>query len=161
MDTEARTGGIRSLSRERRIRIRPGVLQFRFEAVLLIGWVWLLWVPAQSLAGENCKLGVQVKAHQFGMQIVVEGVDSGSPAEKAGLRRGDQLLMVGNVATFGTKSIEEMKSALDATPCGEVIRVMFRRNGIPQTVDIQLGSAGEQDSAKEPGSATSPTGIAS
>jgi len=127
----------------------------------LIGWVWLLWVPAQSLAGENCKLGVQVKAHQFGMQIVVEGVDSGSPAEKAGLRRGDQLLMVGNVATFGTKSIEEMKSALDATPCGEVIRVMFRRNGIPQTVDIQLGSAGEQDSAKEPGSATSPTGIAS
>jgi len=77
------------------------------------------------------------------MQIVLAAVVPDSPAEKAGLRAGDQLMMVGNIPAFGAKSMEEIAGSMNSTPCGEIVRVMFRRNGIPTSVDIQLETAGQ------------------
>jgi membrane-associated protease RseP (regulator of RpoE activity) len=117
--------------------------------------VTILLTVSPVTTGPGCKLGVSFRpADAYGLQVEIVGVMPGSPAEKAGLRSGDQLIMVGNVPAFGAESTQKIVAAIEATPCGEAIRVMFRRNGIPMATDAKL-VAWEPSDADSKGSAPS------
>lgn len=67
--------------------------------------------------------------------VVVSDVQSGSPAEAAGLRPGDQLVRVNNLAVSSALDIE--RGLLDLRP-GQRADVLVRRDGKEQTLAMEI-----------------------
>jgi len=80
------------------------------------------------------------------LQAWVDGVASGGPADRAGVRRGDLVLSVDGVDV--KPSCEGALDALFEGPCGSAISVTFRhaKKGEPTTVEL-VRSAGFTDPA--------------
>ncbi|MBI3327132.1 MAG: trypsin-like peptidase domain-containing protein [Nitrospinae bacterium] len=82
--------------------------------------------------------------------ILVVDVAPGSPAQRAGLKGGDEAIQVGNVLVRlggdlitevdGTKmrTFEELSDYIDSKRPGDVIRVSFHRKGKSQVVPVTL-----------------------
>jgi serine protease Do len=67
--------------------------------------------------------------------VVLAEVQSGSPAEAAGFRSGDQVLQVGEIAVMTPLDIE--RGLLDV-PVGRPTHVAVRRDGQDQVLDLEL-----------------------
>ncbi|MCK7503891.1 MAG: PDZ domain-containing protein [Desulfobacterales bacterium] len=117
---------------------------------------------AQSIAGKEKErgawLGVRLKVEKTETVVdgkkeikeeskggaVVDGVVDDSPAEKAGLKKGDVIV------NFGDKTIvdadELMKAVRESTP-GSKVKLTTLRDGKKSSVDVELaeGKAGEKE----------------
>ena len=72
-------------------------------------------------------------------RVLLTEVQTGSPAETAGFRAGDQVLKVGDLAVTNTLDIE--RGLLEAQP-GQPTRVVVRRDGREQNLPIDVRALG-------------------
>src|SRR5204863_553814 len=84
---------------------------------------------------QHAYLGVELGSDNARARVVT--VRSGTPAAKAGLRKGDVIVSVG-----GTKvsSADELRSAISARKPGDRVSVTYTRNGTRHTVSVTLAS---------------------
>ena len=68
--------------------------------------------------------------------IVIDVVEAGSPAERAGLKRGDVILGVGGKAI---KDSDELVSIISETEIGRKLRLEYLRDGKRLTTDVEVG----------------------
>ena len=69
--------------------------------------------------------------------LLLEGTSAGSPAEKAGLLKGDVLVQVGDVEIA---NIHDFVYALQVYKPGDVVLTRFLRDGAPQEVRVTLAT---------------------
>jgi membrane-associated protease RseP (regulator of RpoE activity) len=70
-------------------------------------------------------------------QVIVSGVEPGSPADAAGLRLGDTLLAIGQVR--GADAFTHITDRLRLAP-GDSVSVIFLRNGLRQRVTVEAAA---------------------
>ena len=63
----------------------------------------------------------------------IKTVFAGSPAEAAGLRRGDLI-----TAIDGSKPLEEQQDPVFAQPIGRVLHLTVRRDSVERSYDVTL-----------------------
>ncbi len=68
--------------------------------------------------------------------IVINGVEPGSPAERAGLKRGDVILAVDGKPIHGG---DELVSIISDTDIGKKLRLEYLRDGKRGTADVEVG----------------------
>ncbi|MCS7030078.1 MAG: S41 family peptidase [Gloeomargarita sp. SKYG116] len=92
-------------------------------------------------AGEFSGIGVRLKLddEQEPPRITIADVVDNSPAAKAGIRPGDELVSVAGRSTRGM-SLEDA-SRLIRGPAGTVLRLEIRRPGMTETLPLQLTRA--------------------
>jgi putative serine protease PepD len=80
-------------------------------------------------------------AEQFDLEVsrgaLVRFVEPGSPADEAGLERGDIVLVI---AQREIEGVEDVFAAVRAAQVGDTVEVMVVRNGVERTFDVLLGS---------------------
>jgi serine protease Do len=88
---------------------------------------------------------------------LVADVPSGSPAEKAGIKRGDVIV------SFDGKEIKEMNDLpylVGSTPVGKGVKVELVRDGRRKTVKVEIGELKEtEEKAEAPGEEQSDLGL--
>jgi carboxyl-terminal processing protease len=84
-----------------------------------------------ELTGELFGIGTQLRQEE-GEQPVIVRVFTGSPAEEAGLRRGDIITAVNNRTTRGKTITEVVDIILD--PSRETANVTYKRDGVTTSV---------------------------
>ena len=89
--------------------------------------------------GLTCRERVQDSAAAR-QQVVIEGVAANSPAEAAGLRRGDFLLKLGDRSVANRFDVER---ALWNCKPGERIEASILRDGVPARVSLKLAGVRE------------------
>jgi S1-C subfamily serine protease len=84
--------------------------------------------------------------------VLVLQVESGSPAEAAGLRAGNQKVTIGGVSTLiggdvivgmdgqVIASVEDLQAELSQDAPGQTVRVIFIRSGRQRSVSVTLGA---------------------
>ena len=77
-------------------------------------------------------------ANVVGVRLM--GVTPGSPADKAGVRKGDVVVEFGGVAV---KDLYEYTDALRSHKPGDVVKVVVERDGKRLTFDARLGARGD------------------
>ena len=92
--------------------------------------------PAPTQTGYGSWFGSIPDTDQDGQGIVLTGVSSGSPAEKAGLKANDIIVMMAGKETPG---LAEMVAVLRAHKPGETIEVVSWRGEEKKTVKVTLG----------------------
>ena len=90
-------------------------------------------------------LGTQLEKKDGAVRI--QEVVSGSPAEKAGLNVGDQLLSVDGVKINSVRAVQRIA----AFSLGKTLKMEFRRNNKIQTVDVAIEARPEARSKEPPG----------
>jgi S1-C subfamily serine protease len=86
-----------------------------------------------ALVASSPYLGLQLEGETTRVQLVVPH----GPAARGGLRRGDQVVKVGDTLT---QSLEELRSALRASKPGDKLAVEVRRDGLPLTLTVEVGT---------------------
>jgi putative serine protease PepD len=69
--------------------------------------------------------------------ILLEGTSPGSPASRAGLRKGDVLLMM---AGDTVRTLRDMVTVLRLRQPGDTIDVVYRRSDSTKVVKVVLGA---------------------
>ncbi len=87
------------------------------------------------VAGETLPSG------SSGRSVVLAEVQNGSPAEASGFRPGDQVTRIGEMAINTPLDIE--RALLDVPP-GHPMRVLVRRDGKEQPIDLEVRALGAQ-----------------
>ncbi len=105
------------------------------EVPLLAGdFEWM--VPYEDLEKEKVRMGVRIAAHEG--EVVVEGVDEGTPAAKAGILPGSVLVSVdGNRIT----DLEDVYYIVGAKRDGDKAAVVVRRDGVEKTLELTFFKA--------------------
>ncbi|TMK87729.1 MAG: PDZ domain-containing protein [Actinobacteria bacterium] len=80
-------------------------------------------------------LGVSVSDGQTG--ALVQDVDPSSPAGRAGLQQGDEIVSLGGQSV---QSADDLTSAMQPHKPGDKVAVTFLRGQSRQSVDVQLAS---------------------
>jgi S1-C subfamily serine protease len=89
-----------------------------------------------ALAPGGAWMGIEM--HREGMgEVVIDAVVPGSPAEVAGLRRGDAILAIDNAPVT---SAADVTAALSALSPGRVIPVGAARGAAGFTAQVTLGA---------------------
>jgi serine protease Do len=88
-----------------------------------------------------------------GRAVVLSEVQNGSPAESAGFRPGDHVVRVGDLAVTTPLDIE--RALLDVPP-GQPTRVVVRRDGKEQALDLELKSLSPQPAPRAAVAAADP-----
>lgn len=70
--------------------------------------------------------------------VLLSQVESGSPAEKAGLSNGDIITKVGTTSV-GTP--DELRDAVRSAHAGEKVKISYLRDGKARTSEVELGAA--------------------
>jgi len=94
--------------------------------------------PGTELEGAAGFVGVQLRADDQTREIQIVETIKGSPAEKAGLKKGDVLLKVGSDAAADLKQTVNLVRQLKPG-CDGVLRV--RRAGKEQDITVKVGVA--------------------
>ena len=81
----------------------------------------------QRTSGSYCGIGVEIGAGSGGVEIT--RVHAGSPAERAGVRRGDQLIAV-NGGALGAEDVHTVADRLQG-PAGSIIELTLARGETP------------------------------
>ena len=101
-------------------------------------------IPAgASLDGPNDAGGLGLMVFVRGERTIVQQVLPGSPAEKAGIWAGDEILSVGEVAPTGVGR-EAVRQTLDGAP-GSTVAIDVRRPGVRDTLRFSLRREGPRD----------------
>jgi len=85
--------------------------------------------------GSQAFLGVSVTDGQNG--ALVQFVQQGAPADKAGIQQGDEIIGVGNQQV---QSAADLTTAMQSQKPGDKVKVTFLRGQSQQSVDVQLAS---------------------
>jgi S1-C subfamily serine protease len=95
-------------------------------------FVWM--VPYEGLEGKQVAMGVRLVGGKDN-EVLVEGVTPGSPAEKAGILKGDRLFSFdGRIVSDVTDvflNVREKKAGDKAT-------VVVRRDGAEKSVEVEF-----------------------
>jgi membrane-associated protease RseP (regulator of RpoE activity) len=89
--------------------------------------------PAQTASGQKVWLGVQISVTPDGPTIAA--VISGSPAEKAGLQRGDVIKAVDGTSV---SDVAGVRSDLANKNPGDTVKLSITRNGNAQDITVTL-----------------------
>ena len=68
--------------------------------------------------------------------VVIDSVESGSPAERAGLRRGDVILSIEGKTINST---DELVTMISESPIGKKLRLDYLRDGKRLNADVEVG----------------------
>jgi uncharacterized protein (TIGR03067 family) len=103
-------------------------------------WVMLRFehekaAPAQPTEGLSGFVGIAIRAGE-NQEVVVDSPLKGSPAEKAGLKKGDVILKVG--ATAATDLQTTIKAVRDVKP-GAKLEIRISRDGKESTITVTVG----------------------
>jgi S1-C subfamily serine protease len=123
------------------------------KTVSLLVLALTLAISAVAMAGgEQCKKDAAYKAKMaaahgwLGLETdkahTVVAVASGSPAEKAGFRKGDVVLALNGVPLSDTAKVKEAKAHCTV---GKTVAYTIQRNGAQQTLTATLAAAPEGD----------------
>ena len=96
-----------------------------------------------SFKGVNSGMGVQVSSHPDTLNMLILEIHKDSPAEKAGLQQGDQIVKIDNnkISEYGySKALQYIKSK----PLGSVISLTILRNGKEKIVSVTLANYDSQ-----------------
>jgi S1-C subfamily serine protease len=91
-------------------------------------------------AAQRGFLGIGLRPDED--KVVIEHVEPGSPAEKAGLKEGDVLVKVGKTEVKDTDSVIK---AVQATKPGDKLDVVIKRDGKEQTIEVTVGKKADED----------------
>jgi serine protease Do len=80
---------------------------------------------------------------QMGEGALIGEVMTGSPAEHAGIRKGDVVVKVDGISI---RSATQLRNKVGLTPVGRVLRLTIERGNATQTIDVEVGAA--QSAAK-------------
>jgi S1-C subfamily serine protease len=93
-----------------------------------------LGVSAQDVTPQNAaQLGVKATSG-----ALVQDVQAGSPAAKAGLKRGDVITKIGSSPIANS---QDMVAAVRSHKPGDKVAIVVDRNGTTVTIDVTLGSS--------------------
>jgi uncharacterized protein (TIGR03067 family) len=92
--------------------------------------------PANPTEGLAAFAGVQLRSDEDTKAIVVDAPIKGSPAEKAGLKKGDVILKVGPAAVTDLEAT--VKAVRQAKP-GAKLDFLVKRDGKEMTVTVTVG----------------------
>jgi len=107
----------------------------RFSILLVIIWGWFGVSTAQKLT-RRAFLGIDpVEKNQV---LVVNKVYAKTPAEKSGLKIGDELLSINDVQT---RSVQELILGLKKFSPKEKVKLKIRRNSNEMVLDVRLEEA--------------------
>jgi serine protease Do len=68
--------------------------------------------------------------------VLITGIERGSPAARAGLRQGDQVLAINGERIETSRALVRNVAAL---PPGQTVRLSILRDGRPTEVPVQIG----------------------
>jgi serine protease Do len=71
----------------------------------------------------------------------IKEVSPGSPAERAGLRRGDIILKVDDLPI---RSATQMRNLIGLTPVGRQVRLIIDRDRVTENATVEVGPTNEQ-----------------
>ncbi len=91
----------------------------------------LIFVGLQPAYGQQSGIGIRIAGSE---PVVIVAVYGGSPADKAGILPGDELLAVNDVASSDASAVT---AAMSHYPVGEPVRLTIRRDGVDQTVAVE------------------------
>ena len=91
--------------------------------------------PPPADAGAFDRSGMWINAGENGP--VVEQVSTGSPAEEAGLQKGDVILAI-NGRRFRPEELSDARTLLKTLPAGSIAELSVRRAGQERTVRVRL-----------------------
>ncbi len=143
-DTEPGSYGAASLRSKVKIVV-AGVLMnivAAFAIFTILAWVGMPVMNLENLEFYNKEqFTVQSDTKELGAKrvkdvIVVESVLSGSPAEKAGLQRDDQITKVDNQ---DVKKADDL-SRITRDNAGETVEIEYRRAGLAKTTSTTLNA---------------------
>lgn len=72
--------------------------------------------------------------------IIVNAVEEGSPAEKAGFKKGDQIISIGGKEV---KDVLHFKYELYKYGVGDTVKIEIKRDGVTKTLEVKLKSSKE------------------
>jgi len=85
----------------------------------------LIWyVPYEDLEGKRMRLGVRIAGHEG--RVIVEGVEEGSPAEKAGIPKGCEIVSFDG---FPIEDTTDLFYRIGEKREGDVAVVVYRKDG--------------------------------
>src|ERR1041384_5444529 len=118
----------------------PGLRRTNMTATasLVLNLLFLLGVLADGW------LGIQLADNEH---PVVAEVIAGSPADKAGLQKGDRILAVDDQATDKVDGLVEL---IRGKKPGQRVRLKLSRNGTEMTVLVKLGERPKDNEVPEP-----------
>ena len=116
---------------------RPGVFSTKDQT----DWRLLVFehektAPANPAEDATAYAGIQIQTDEETKAVVVATPIKGSPAEKAGLKKGDVVLKVG--ATEATDLQTTIKAVRQAKP-GEKVEFRISRDGKKQDITVKVG----------------------
>lgn len=95
--------------------------------------------PVAQSRGSGAWLGTVPDFSPIDRGVLLGGVSAGSPAEKAGLRKGDVLVRLGD---HDVPDLQGMTDALGKHQPGDAVRVVVLRAGKEHVVEVVLGRRG-------------------
>lgn len=96
-----------------------------------------------SFQGVNAGIGVQISSHPDTLNVFILDVHKGSPAEKAGLKSGDQIVKINDkkVSEYGyANTLQYIKSQ----PLGSELTLVILRNQKELLVELKLANYDSQ-----------------
>jgi serine protease Do len=107
---------------------RPIIEQLRASGRVERGW---LGVAVQDLpAEEPTRRGTPPRG------VLIAGVERGSPAARAGVRQGDQVLAINGERVETSRALVRN---IAAVPPGQTVRLSIMRDGRPSEIPVQVG----------------------
>jgi len=92
-------------------------------------------VPPAGPSSRRVSFGTVPDFTYSGNGVRLEDVRAGTPAQHAGLRKGDIIIAVNETAVTDMRTYSEALKQLDP---GDAIRVRFLRDGVEKTMDTQV-----------------------
>jgi membrane-associated protease RseP (regulator of RpoE activity) len=112
----------------------PGqTMEVELPRVPLVPADFYWMVSYETLEGKQVRLGVQIREAEGAVEV--ESVVAGSPAEEAGLRKGDRILSVDGEEV---KDVEDVFYRVGGRKEGDVAKVAVRRGGEEMSLPVTL-----------------------
>lgn len=110
---------------------QPELMDVDLPEVPLLASDFMWWVPYESLEGKRMRMGVVIAEKDN--TVVVEAVTPGSPAEKAGIEKGDRIFSFDGAPVHETFDVYH---PLGDKKEGDKATVVIRREGMEKTVEV-------------------------
>jgi len=91
--------------------------------------------PKFQMVPGRTYLGVTPASDRSDKEFAIGGILKGSPAEKAGLKKGDVIVRFGEVKIHG---LEDLRSAVQKRKGGDRVQLKVRRGGEELTIEVAL-----------------------